>query len=151
MFSTLHTRDAVSVISRLSNMGVEDYLLAAVLRVSVAQRLVRKLCTQCRRKRKPNRGEAGLFEEWDIEPGPVWEADGCKACRGSGYLGRVGVFELIQMDDQLEEMVARGSRERELRAYLREVVGHEPMMADALRKVLDGLTSLQEIQRTVPI
>ncbi len=151
VLSTLHTRDSVSAITRLANMGVEPYLIAAVLRCVLAQRLVRRLCPACRARRAsgaPGSAEAALLARWKQEAGPLWEARGCKECGGSGYAGRLGLFELLEIDAGLEDLAARGSRESLLRSYALEH-GLRPLVVDGLGKCVAGLTTVQEVETAV--
>ena len=150
VFSTLHTRDSVSAITRLANMGVEPYLIAAVLRCAVAQRLVRRLCPACRRRRRPGAAERALLAKWRQKPGTLWAAAGCKECGGSGYRGRLGLFELLEMDAGLEELAVRGGREAELRSHAVER-GLRPLVADGLGKCVAGLTTVEEVERAVAV
>ena len=148
VLSTLHTRDSVSAVTRLADMGVEPYLIAAVLRCVLAQRLVRRLCPACRARRKAGAAESALLERFKQKPGPLWEARGCKECGGSGYAGRLGLFELLEIDPGLEDLAARGSRESDLRAY---ALDHNlrPLVVDGLGKCLAGLTTVEEVERAV--
>lgn len=148
VFSTLHTRDSVSVITRLANMGVEAYLIAAVLRGSIAQRLVRKVCPQCRHKVKPQAAEKKLLERFQLPAGGLFKGKGCKACHNSGYRGRIGLFELFAGDERIEEMIADRVRETEIRRYL-EGRGMKPLLLDGLEKAVAGVTTIAEIERAV--
>jgi type II secretory ATPase GspE/PulE/Tfp pilus assembly ATPase PilB-like protein len=148
VLSTLHTRDSVAVVTRLKNMGIEPYLIAAVLRGSVAQRLVREICPECRRKVRITREQRQAFTGQGLPPGPVFEGGGCKSCRGSGYRGRTGVFELFAVDAALEDLIAGGRRDAELREYL-AAQGMKPLLNDGLNKVLRGVTTFFELERAV--
>lgn len=123
VFSTLHTNDAVGAIPRLLDLGVPEYLVAATVEGTLAQRLVRTVCGGCR-------------------------GNGCKECRGTGYKGRIGVFELVAMNDELRDAVAcRASRDA-LRRLATEA-GMRPMNEDALAKVRAGLTTAEEVRRVL--
>jgi general secretion pathway protein E len=148
VLSTLHTRDSVSAITRLANMGVEPYLIAAVLRGVVAQRLVRQLCAACRKRRRPGAAEGALLARWQQKAGALYTATGCGDCGGSGYAGRLGLFEVLEMDGGLEELATRGVRESELRE--RALAGGlRPLIADGIAKCVAGLTTLEEVERSV--
>jgi len=150
VLSTLHTNDAVSAVTRLLDMGVEDYLLTSTLTGIAAQRLVRQLCPQCRepyvamdeiverfglRQHRPD-GEITLFH-----------ARGCDACNGRGYLGRTVVIEALKMTDRIRALVLRHADAAELqRAAVEE--GMRTMFEDGVTKALDGITTLEEVMRT---
>jgi type II secretory ATPase GspE/PulE/Tfp pilus assembly ATPase PilB-like protein len=148
VLSTLHTRDSVSVITRLKNMQIEPYLIAAVLRGSIAQRLVRRICPDCRKKLKPTRAEAALLRRHGLEEGPVYRGEGCKACHQSGFRGRIGLFELFESNAEVEEMIVSGKRDAEIRSYLASQ-GLKPIVADGFSKVLQGLTTVSEIEKAI--
>ena len=131
VLSTLHTNDAASAVTRLIDMGVEPFLLSSSLLGVAAQRLVRRLCTQCR------------------EPDPLsngWRAVGCLACNRSGFTGRTGVYELLTVDDTLRGLIHRGAAESEVRAAA-IAAGMTTMRDDGRRWVESGVTSLDEVIR----
>ncbi len=132
VLSTLHTNDAVSVIPRLADMGVERYLIASVLRGAIAQRLVRRLCPACGGK--------------ILEAGG--QADVCAACSGTGYRGRTVVAEVFESNGELEEAILRGDRETELQDLLARS-GMLTMSEDGLRKAADGVTAISELRREI--
>ncbi len=141
VLSTLHTNDALAAINRMVDMGVERFLLASALRLVEAQRLVRRLCTACK--------EAYLLDletatKWRLDPKKEYfRAKGCDACRGSGYKGRVGLFEVIRVTPSLRDMIAEGVALPQLRAEARKQ--DMLLLADAgLAKVVEGVTSLEE-------
>ncbi len=146
VLSTLHTNDSVSVIPRLKNMGIKPYLIAAVLKGAVAQRLVRKICEGCREKVKPSRMEKELLARHNLPSEILFRGKGCKACQNTGYHGRTGLFELFVSDDKLEDMIVGGKRETEIESYLNST-GMEPLIIDGLTKALQGVTTLGEVER----
>lgn len=139
VFSTLHTNDAASAVSRLADMGVEGYLLASSLSAILAQRLVRLLCTQCR---QPGPEMAAPNGSWV----PTWQPAGCDACRGQGYSGRVGIFELLEIDERTRRLVASNEPSSELVKAGRER-GMRSLRHDGWAKVARGLTSVEEVLR----
>ena len=149
VFSTLHTNDAPSTITRLIDMGIDPTMLASSLNLIVAQRLVRRLCPKCRRE---GTVEAELAERLGIPENVVmYEKTGCKHCMNIGYKGRMGIHEVLYMNDRLRKLVSRGAADHELMQAARE----ENMLTlfeDGLSKALAGQTSLDEIMRvcTVP-
>ena len=144
VFSTLHTNDAVSAVTRLVNIGIEPYLVAATVRGVLAQRLVRKICPHCREQFEP---EAHMRAEIEAVTGPfaqLTRGAGCARCRGSGFAGRVGVFELLVPDESFTAAVARGASLQDLAAIAR-TAGLRTMRADGIEKVRDGVTAFEEV------
>jgi type IV pilus assembly protein PilB len=150
VFSTLHTKDSVSVITRLTNMGVEPYLLAAVLRCSIAQRLVRRICVNCKEEYRPTAMEKELFTRHGMKPGLLYRGKGCKKCLKTGYSGRTGIFELFQSDETIEQMIIKDKRESEIREYIISR-GMKPLLINGLEKVLEGVTTVKEIERITAV
>ena len=146
VLSTLHTNDAPGAIVRLQKMGIESFLTASAVDCVVAQRLARKLCDQCKRpKTVPRRAlvEAGYDVDGALD---VYEAVGCARCSNSGYRGRVGLYSVMVMTDALKEMTVAGVSEAELAAGAREE-GMLTLTEDGLRKVIAGVTSIEEVAR----
>jgi type II secretory ATPase GspE/PulE/Tfp pilus assembly ATPase PilB-like protein len=148
VLSTLHTNDAVSAVPRLLDMGIEAYLLAGVLRGVVAQRLVRKLCVECKSPRKLSSSETMHFKKYGIAAPQAFQPEGCPNCSGSGYRGRIAVGEGFPGGVQLEELISRGARVEELKSFL-DKKGMESLYANGLLKVAEGVTSLEELQRVI--
>lgn len=146
VLATLHTNDAASAVTRLVDMGSETYLLSASLVGVLAQRLVRRLCPVCRTSRRVT-ADDGLPAAIDT----VWQPVGCGDCAHTGYLGRVGIYELLEFDDALRERVHGGATEAELRAAARAPERGERALRylreDGLRHVAAGTTSLEELLR----
>ena len=147
VFTTLHTNDAPSSILRLVDMGVERYLIASCLRGVMAQRLVRKLCTQCRRSVvwKASEADAGerRFAPW-LEGRQVFEAEGCDSCL-EGYQGRCGLFELMVPDSAMRSMMRDEELDAELLGQTAIAGGMLPLVADGASKILAGVTSVAEV------
>lgn len=145
VLSTLHTNDALSAINRLGDMGIEKFLLASALRVVEAQRLVRRLCVKCKEKYQIDRETA---KKWHINVDrEYYRPKGCEDCRGSGYSGRVGLFEVIPISAKLRDKISRGAPMNELCAQARS--DKNMLLLDAgLNKVREGLTSLEEVLGT---
>ncbi|HYW54473.1 MAG TPA: GspE/PulE family protein [Dongiaceae bacterium] len=145
VFTTLHANDAPRTIDRLVELGVARHSLAAALTAVVAQRLVRTLCEQCRvRESIP----AQLRETLRTTHDAWYAARGCRACAGTGYLGRTGVYELMDVDDTTRDAIATGASSVHV-AQLAARNGYRPMRDDALAKVLGGTTSFDELTRVV--
>jgi type II secretory ATPase GspE/PulE/Tfp pilus assembly ATPase PilB-like protein len=149
VFSTLHTKDSISVITRLKNMGIEPYLLAAVLKGSIAQRLVRRTCRHCAEKRAPSKHEKELLKSHGFTyTGKLSEGKGCGSCNGTGYRERTGIFELYTSDEELEAMISKNERESEIRAYLTSKKV-KTLTADGLQKAMKGITTISEVERAI--
>jgi type IV pilus assembly protein PilB len=150
VLSTLHTRDAASSVHRLIEMGVPPYMVAAAINCVVSQRLVRHLCPHCRKSKSVR---ASAWEKLGLGPAPrrqlkIYEATGCVRCFGTGYLGRVGIFEVLALDEDFSDMIERGAPARELREAAR-ARGVESAREDGVRKLLGGQTSLSELMRVI--
>jgi type IV pilus assembly protein PilB len=148
VLSTLHTNDAPATISRLLNMGVEPFLITASVNLVLAQRLARKICMDCR---APITLEASVLEEIGFTPeqlarGKLMKGTGCRTCNGSGYKGRVALYEVMRFGDQLKEMVLQGSSTAELKAAAIKG-GMLTLRMSGITKVLDGVTTTEEILR----
>lgn len=150
VFTTLHTNDAASAIVRMTDIGVEPYLLAASLRGALAQRLVRRLCPACRKRVEPDGKELERLGAAAavLKDGEVWIAVGCTQCLG-GYKGRIGVYELLVADSELQEYAREGSCSvMDVREIARKQGGHT-LLTDGLDKVRDGVTTMAELIRVL--
>jgi len=146
VFSTLHTNDAISAVTRLVNMGVEPYLVAAILRGVLAQRLVRKICPHCKLEITPDERTTAIVTEVLGECPTLYAGEGCSRCHGKGYAGRLGVFELLAPTDELLEAVAGGAEMRTLRKIAEES-GFKSLKHDGLQKAALGMTTVEEVLR----
>jgi type II secretory ATPase GspE/PulE/Tfp pilus assembly ATPase PilB-like protein len=151
VLSTLHTNDAVRTISRLQTLGVDAGLISGSLLGAISQRLVRRLCTHCRYEAAPDPLQAERLH-LPASPGSdtaFFKSRGCEACGGDGYKGRLGLYELFVLDGELADLVAREAPIHQIRAAAVER-GMRTLLDDALAKARAGLTSLDEILRTIP-
>jgi type IV pilus assembly protein PilB len=146
VLSTLHTNDAPSSITRLVNIGLEPFLVGAAVNSVLAQRLVRRLCVHCKTQEPPSEDMVEFLTMQGLDPASVWTAKGCDKCRNSGYSGRVGIYELLTIDDQVRDIVARNPNVGEFRRLCIER-GMVSLRADGMRKVGRGMTTVQEILR----
>jgi general secretion pathway protein E/type IV pilus assembly protein PilB len=149
ILSTLHTNDSVSVITRLENMGLEPYLVAAVLRCSVAQRLVRKICPSCAKKVLINRQARSLLKKYGVAGDAMYEGAGCSACENTGFKGRTIISEVFVVNKAIEEMIAGRNSITEIVRYAAANAAMGSMAKNALQKVVDGITTLHEVEREV--
>lgn len=148
VLSTLHTNDAPGAVTRLSDMGVEPFLLASTLEAVLAQRLVRRICPDCRSPYEPSdtvRQQAGLTRA-ELGGRPFFSGRGCPACHHSGYRGRLGIFELLRVDDTLRELIVAGASLVQLRQKAVEQ-GMVPLRAAGLEAMLAGETTLDEVMK----
>ncbi len=146
VFSTLHTNDAPSAVARLIDLGVQPFLVASSVRAVLAQRLIRRLCSNCK---QPSELTDTELRALGIEPGQISEAQvmkpvGCEECRQIGYRGRMGIFEIFVIDDEARHMINKRSPTFVLRQRAREL-GMRTLREDGVRKVLAGLTSADEV------
>lgn len=148
VLSTLHTGDSVSVITRLENMGIEPYLIAAVLKASIAQRLVRKVCEHCRSEQSVPKNWKKICNNYNVEIKQTVVGQGCRMCFESGYRGRTGIFEVFKTTEQIGDMIATGIREADIRAHLK-ANNFRSLMVDGLQKVAQGVTTFLELERAV--
>lgn len=145
VLSTLHTNSAIGAITRLKDMGVEPFLLASSLMGVLAQRLVRLLCPHCKKPAAATETECTLLGLKANATVTIYQPQGCKACRFSGYSGRSGVYELITIDEKLRSMIHNDTPEQEMRHYVRHQ--HASLRQDGCRLVLAGKTALEEVLR----
>jgi general secretion pathway protein E/type IV pilus assembly protein PilB len=146
VFSTLHTNDAPSAIARLVDIGVQPFLVASSVRAMMAQRLVRRLCTHCKHPAELSETEmrALRIEPSQMSDAQVMKAPGCDRCRHTGYRGRMGIFEIFIIDDDVRHMINKRTSTFLLRQRAREL-GMRTLREDGVRKVLAGLTSADEV------
>jgi general secretion pathway protein E len=144
VLATLHTNDSPGAVTRLIDMGIEPYLLASTLNGVLAQRLVRKLCAECRAPYEPPEAERSIFGK--KPPERLYRAVGCGACNFSGYRGRTGIYELMVADDELRRLVHDTAPEAKIRDHAVKH-GMLRLREDGLRWVRDGATSLDEVLR----
>ncbi len=146
VFSTLHTNDAPSAVARLADIGVKPFLIASAVRSILAQRLVRKLCPVCKAPAELTDKEmrALHLDASRVTEASIFGSVGCPKCRGNGYRGRMGIFELFNIDDEVRGMINKGLTTSQLRRRAREL-GMRTLREDGIRKVLSGLTSGSEV------
>ena len=144
VFSTLHTNDAASAITRLVNMGVEPYLIGAALNMILAQRLVRKVCPKCREYYDPPRTLRKTLERMGYPMEKFQKGVGCRKCRNTGFSGRVGVHEILVISDELRDAIVASASVADLRRLGGES-GMVTLRQDGFRKVREGMTTVEEI------
>jgi type II secretory ATPase GspE/PulE/Tfp pilus assembly ATPase PilB-like protein len=146
VFSTLHTNDAPSAVARLADIGVKPFLIASAVRAVLAQRLVRKLCPLCKAPAELTDKEmrALSLDSSRVTEATIFGPVGCEKCRGGGFKGRMGIFELFLVDDEVRQMINTGLTTTQLRRRAREL-GMRTLREDGIRKVLAGLTAGSEV------
>jgi type IV pilus assembly protein PilB len=148
VFSTLHTNDAPSAITRLVDIGIQPFLVASSVMAIMAQRLVRKVCVKCRHRIEP---PAHILQGLGLRPEIAKKANfmkgkGCSHCNRTGYRGRMGIYELMTMSSQIREMTFKGESTQALRRVARKQ-GMRTLFEDGMIKALKGLTTLEEVLR----
>jgi general secretion pathway protein E len=145
VFSTLHTNTAIGAVTRLRDMGIEPFLLASTLSGVLAQRLVRLLCRECREPHQASASEAKILGQPADQPPLIYRAVGCPACNNSGYSGRKGLFEFVELNDTLRGMIHDLAGEHIMEEYARRKSAS--LRADGIANVLAGETTLEEVLR----
>ncbi|MDK1021108.1 MAG: ATPase, T2SS/T4P/T4SS family, partial [Candidatus Hydrogenedentes bacterium] len=149
VLSSIHTNSAVETITRLLDMDVESFLITSSLEGVLAQRLVRKICRDCRQSFRPGPEEAtklGIPKSWrQDENFKLYRAKGCPACDYIGYRGRTGIYELLQVNDHIREMILGHAMSHEMRKYARKELGMRTLREEALIKAAQGITSADEV------
>ena len=156
VLSTIHTMNAIEVITRLRKLGISDYDISSTVATCVSQRLVRRVCPHCAKKREFTQEEKDAMNKlaapynikFDFKDKFTYETVGCKECNNTGYLGRIAIIEILSMTDKIKELIVNGASTYEIRrAALEE--GYLPFEIDGLYKVLDGRTTLEELDKKV--
>lgn len=147
VFSTLHTNDAVSTITRLEEMGIETYLLADSLLLICAQRLVKRICKNCKEEYKPSKKERIIIENAGFETNEntkIFRGIGCQVCNFTGYKGRTGIHELLKVDENIKSMIIEEASTETIKKYALEH-GMKTLRQDGILKVLQGITTVEEV------
>ncbi|WP_456452905.1 GspE/PulE family protein [Hydrogenimonas sp.] len=147
VFSTLHTNDAPSAISRMVQMGLEPYLIADALIAIVAQRLVRKICPYCKMEIKPHRDLLKKIEKWLPEHPTFYKGSGCSQCEMTGYIGRTLIVEILRVDEVVAQKISEGATKLEIAKIAQERGVYRPMIENGIDKVMRGVTTVEEILR----
>ncbi len=158
VLSTIHTIDSIEVITRLRKMGISNYDISSILATSVSQRLVRRICKHCAQERDFTEEEIKMIQkigekyhvEFDLTGKKTYDAVGCKHCNQSGYYDRIGVFEILNIDEEVRELIANDASSIEIRKKALET-GYKPLVVDGIQKVINGITTLEEINNKLII
>lgn len=158
VLSTIHTIDSIEVITRLRKMGISNYDIASILATSVSQRLVRKVCPYCAEERDFTDKEKDIINKigekygvhFDVSNKKTYKTVGCKKCNQSGYLDRIGIFEVLTADDEIKDLISKDASSMEIRRKALEL-GYKPLLIDGINKVVNGITTLDEINNKLII
>ena len=142
--STMHTNNAVGTLNRMADMGIARYLIADAIVGVIAQRLVRRLCPHCRKERPATDKEKRILRRSQAEEVKIWEPGGCKLCNNTGYFGRTGVFEIMEVSENMRRMIAEDASTEDLIAEAKRT-GMKTLRENGIRYVLDGTTSIAEM------
>jgi general secretion pathway protein E len=150
VLSTLHTNTAIGAITRLKDMGIEPFLLSSSLIALMAQRLVRLLCNDCKERAEPNPAERELLRLGsDDDAVSIHRAKGCEGCKYTGYRGRTGIYEMVEIDDAMRQMIYEGANEQDILTVARRK--YPGIESDGRRRILAGETSIEEVMRVTSI
>ena len=156
VLSTIHTINAIEVITRLRKLGISDYDIASTVATAISQRLVRRICPECAKERPFTEEEMAAMDKlgapynikFDFKGKHTYDAIGCQKCNNTGYSGRIAIIEMLSLKDSVKELIVEGASTYEIRrAALKE--GYLPFEIDGLYKVLDGRTTLEELDKKV--
>jgi len=151
VLSTLHTNNAAGTIPRLIDLGVNPNIIAPAINISLAQRLVRKICDKCKEKYEPKKEEIEIIKKYSkSEVKYLWRGKGCQECNNFGYKGRIGIFEAILVDEKIEKVILEKPSETEI-LKVSQNQGILNMQQDGILKVLDGVTTLEELGKVVEL
>ena len=159
VLSTIHTIDAVEAVTRIRKMQVSNYDVSATVATTISQRLVRRLCNKCKKEHVLTDEEKKYIEkvskstgvDFDLEHAKTYEPVGCKYCNDIGYYERVVMFEVLCIDDYLKDMISEGKSSIEIRDYAIKNTDYKPMVVDGINKVLQGITTVEEIKNKITI
>ncbi len=157
VLSTIHTIDSVEVITRLRKMGLSDYDISSTLATSISQRLIRRLCPKCKKERPFTEEEKAIIEKigdkygvkYDLS-GTTYDAIGCEECNHTGYYERIGIFEILNITEEIKEAIVNGKSSIDIRK-LALTQSYKPLVVDGIRKVVQGITTLEELNRKILI
>ena len=152
VLSTIHTLNAIEVITRLRKMNVSNYDISSTLATSISQRLVRKLCPNCRREREFTEQEKEIIRKigekyninYDVDNHKTYDAVGCDQCHHSGYFDRIAIFEILLFEDEIKDLIVRDKSTLEIRDEALKH-GYRPLVTQGIERVIDGTTTLDEL------
>mgnify|MGYP005801274275 FL=1 len=154
VLSTIHTIDSIEVINRLRKIGISDYDIASTLATAISQRLVRRICPKCKREREFTKEEKDIInnilekygEKVEWKDFKTYDSLGCDYCNGTGFYDRIGIFEILNISDEIKELIVSGASSMEIRKRALEE-NYRPLIVDGIKKVLKGETTLEELNK----
>ena len=148
VLSTLHTNSASETITRLLDMGIEPYLIASSINLIVAQRLMRKICPNCKTEAAPNDLQLKVLKDYgfDISGHQLFRAEGCEECNDTGYKGRIAIYEVMPLWEQIQELISKGKSSSKIRDKAK-TLGLVTLQEQAFNKVTEAITSIDEWMR----
>jgi len=158
VLSTIHTIDAIEVVTRLRKMGISNYDIASTLATSVSQRLVRRICPYCSKEREYTEEEKKIITEigekyntkFDLTKKKTFDTCGCEKCNYTGFLGRIAAFEVLNLDDEIKQAVMEEKSTIEIRK-IAMTKNYRPLVVDAIKKVIEGYTTLKEVNNKLAL
>lgn len=158
MLSTIHTVDGIEVVTRFRKLGISSYDIGSVLATTIAQRLVRRICPNCARKRDFTPQELEVFKtyakrfdvEYDLEGKTTFEPVGCEHCNNTGFYGRIAANEILSVTDDIKDLIIQDGTITDIRKAAFES-GYRPLICDALQKVIDGHTVVSEVRKKIGV
>lgn len=153
VLSTIHTIDSIEVITRLRKLGISNYDISSTLATSISERLVRRICPKCKKERKFNTQEKKIItaigEKYHVDfdlSGTTYDTPGCKFCNHTGYYERIGIFEILNLTDEIKEAIMEGKSSLEIKKIALQQ-SYQPLVVDGLKKVINGYTTLEELNK----
>ena len=158
VLSTIHTINAIEVITRLRKMGISDYDISSTLATSLSQRLLRRVCPHCAIKRDFTAEEREIIKkytnrydvEFDLNGKHTYDTKGCPECNFTGYLDRIAIFEILELTDEIKDAIVKGASSLQIRE-LASKQGYKPLVVDAFQKVVDGITTVEEVNKRLAL
>ncbi|GAG23447.1 unnamed protein product, partial [marine sediment metagenome] len=150
VFSTLHTNDSASAVTRLTDMGIEPFLVSTAVQAIIAQRLVRLLCTHCKEAYEPEEAQWAELRSSREVAGPIFRADGCEKCLETGYRGRTGIYEFLPLSEAIKGLVLKTSDANQINKVAR-AEGMANLREDGINKVMEGRTTISEVLRVTQL
>lgn len=159
VLSTIHTVNAIEAVTRIRKMGISDYDVASTFVTVISQRLIRRLCNKCKKPHNITEEDKKYIEsvekvtgyKFDLDKAKMYEPVGCEECSNLGYFERIGAFEVLYIDEYLKEMISSGKSAIEIKKYAMEETEYKPLVVDAVNKCLEGISTLDEIQKKMSI
>lgn len=159
VLSTIHTIDAIETVTRIRKMQISNYDVASTIATTISQRLVRRLCNKCKKEHVLTEEEKKFIEKvekntgvkFDLDNAKLYEPVGCKYCNDIGYYERIAVFEVLCLDDYLKDMISEGKSSIEIREYAINNTKYKPLVVDGINKVLNGITTIDELKSKITL